>query len=169
MRVITGRIDSYKKEQPSYGRQGYTSFNNFNSKIHIFKTGVPQGGVLSPSLFNLYLCDIPTPTNPLINITGYADDIAITATHTNYRTAETILQPYLSSIINWATCNNFISNNNKTQTPLFTPNPPVYSESLSLNKNDNILATIFFKKIPSFILNPKLTFAENIKYTKTKE
>ena len=44
-----------------------------------FKIGVHQGGVLSP-------------TNSLIMLTGYADDIIITATHTNYRTAEKILK-----------------------------------------------------------------------------
>ena len=116
-----------------HGRQGYTTYNNQTSKIHIFKTGVPQGGVLSPSLFNLYLSDIPTPANPLINLTGYADDITITATHTNYRTAETILQPYLDSITNWAEQNNLILNTSKTQTTLFTPDPAEYSKSLNLH------------------------------------
>ena len=124
-----------------HGRQGYTTYNDHHSKIHIFKTVVPQGGVLSPSLFNLYIADIPTPTNPLINLTGYADDITITATHSNYRTAETMLQPYLDSITHWATRNNLILNTNKTQTTLFTPDPAEYSKSLSLSINNNILAT----------------------------
>ena len=151
-----------------HGRQGYTSFNNFNSKIHIFKTGVPQGGVLSPSLFNLYLSDIPTPTDPLINITGYADDITISASHPNYRTAETILQPYLNSITNWATHNNLILNTNKTQTTLFTPDPAEYSKSLNLSINNNILATNPFPKILGLTLDPKINFAAHIRYTKTK-
>ena len=124
-----------------HGRQGFTTFNNYSSKTHIFKTGVPQGGVLSPSLFNLYIADIPTPTNPHINLTGYADDITITATHTNYRTAETYLQPYLDSITHWATRNNLILNANKTQTTLFTPDPAEYSKSLSLSINNNRVAT----------------------------
>ena len=48
---------------------------------------------IPPSLINLLLSDIPTTTNTLINLTGHADDITITATHNNYRTAETIIQP----------------------------------------------------------------------------
>ena len=72
---------------------------------------------------NLYIADIPTPTNPLVNLTGYADDITITATHTNYRTAETIVQPYLDSITDKARQNNLIINTDKTLTTLFTPHP----------------------------------------------
>ena len=43
------------------GRKGYTLYQGSKSKQQQFKTGVPQGGVLSPSLFNLYTSDLPTP------------------------------------------------------------------------------------------------------------
>ena len=35
------------------------------SSQHQFKTGVPQGGVLSPTLFNSYTADIPPPREPV--------------------------------------------------------------------------------------------------------
>lgn len=38
--------------------------------------GVPQGGILSPFLFALYLADLPTI--PTTDIWGYADDVALT-------------------------------------------------------------------------------------------
>ena len=40
------------------------------------KTGVVQGGVLSPALINNYLADFPTQT-PNIKLIKYADDITI--------------------------------------------------------------------------------------------
>ena len=43
------------------GRKGFTLYHGFKSKLQQFKTGVPQGGVLSPVLFNLYTSDIPNP------------------------------------------------------------------------------------------------------------
>src|SRR5678815_4028697 len=43
------------------GRKAYTLYNNCKSKQRLLKTGVPQGGVLSPVLFNIYTSDIPTP------------------------------------------------------------------------------------------------------------
>ena len=45
------------------------------SKSRKVKTGVVQG-VLSPTLFNYYLADFPTPP-PNIKLIKYADDIAI--------------------------------------------------------------------------------------------
>ena len=64
------------------GRKAFTTYNNKTSTQRQFKTGVPQGGVLSPTLFNIYTSDIPSPP-PNINITVYADDITMTSTDTN--------------------------------------------------------------------------------------
>ena len=43
------------------GRKAYTIYNSARSKHRPFHSGVPQGGVLSPALFNLFMADIPEP------------------------------------------------------------------------------------------------------------
>ena len=58
--TIIKLIASYIK-----GRKAYTTYINHTSSQHQFKTGVPQGGVLSPTLFNIYTRDIPTPRAPV--------------------------------------------------------------------------------------------------------
>lgn len=63
------------------GRQTFV-FRNAKLKYRKMKQGVPQRGVLSPTLFNLYLSKIPTPPTG-INITSYADDCTILTTGTN--------------------------------------------------------------------------------------
>ena len=46
------------------GRKTYTTYRNHTSSQRQFKTGVTQGGVLSPTLFNIHTADIPPPRAP---------------------------------------------------------------------------------------------------------
>ena len=65
-----------------------------------FKTGVLQGGTLSPTLFNIYTADIPPPRAP-VQVMAYADDITITSTHTSTSAAKKYIQPYLHKVFAW--------------------------------------------------------------------
>ena len=62
-------------------RNAYTTYINHTSSQRQFKSGVPQGGVLSPTLFNIYTADIQQHIAP-VQVMAYADDITIISTHT---------------------------------------------------------------------------------------
>ena len=81
--------------------------------------------VLSPTLFNIYTFDIPLPLKD-IQITTYANDILITASHIKHCKAQQLIQPYLQKIYEWATTNNLNINTNKTIIRLFMPDPAEY-------------------------------------------
>ena len=68
------------------GRKAFTSYNQFTSKQQTIKTGVPQGGVLSPTLFNIYTSDIPIPL-PNVQLETSADDISTLSSSQNIKTA----------------------------------------------------------------------------------
>ena len=76
------------------GRKAYTLFNNEKSKPSHLKTGVPQGGVLSPVLFNIYMSDIPNPPEN-IYLYSYADDITTLSFHHDIQTAQAATTPNL--------------------------------------------------------------------------
>ena len=52
------------------GRQACTQYNGTLSKLKRINTRVPQGGVLFPTLFNIYTSDIPLPPKD-VQITTY--------------------------------------------------------------------------------------------------
>ena len=143
------------------GRQACTQYNGTLSKLKRINTGVPQGGVLSPTLFNIYTSNIPLPPK-YVQITAYADDIIITTSHTKHRKTQNIIQPYLRKIYEWAINNNLHINTEKTTTTLFTSDTAKYSTTLSLKLNNQTLPTTQHPKIFETILDPKLTFLQHI-------
>ena len=149
------------------GRQACTQYNGTLSKLKQINTGITQGGVLSPTLFNIYTSDIPLPSKD-IQITTYADDITITASHTKHRKAQQLIQPYLHKIYEWATTNNLHINTNKTTNTLFTFNLAEYSTTLSLKLNNQTLPTTKNPKILEITLDPKQTSSQHINVTTTK-
>ena len=69
------------------GRRVYTTYRNHESRQRQFKTGIPQGGVLLPTLFTIYTSDL-LPPSALVQVMAYADDI--TSTHTSTSAAKNI-------------------------------------------------------------------------------
>ena len=64
------------------------------------KTGVVQGGVLSPALFNYYLADFPTPP-PNIKLIKYAYEITIYISGPVVADLINGLNIHLSQVINY--------------------------------------------------------------------
>ena len=160
--LITRFIANYIR-----GCKAFTQYKNKNSFKKQFKAGVPQGGVLSPTLFNIYMSDLPTPPCD-IHVTTYADDITIYSSDKNYTIAQQRLQPYLEDVQTWTKANDLKLNASKTMTTLFTPDPAEYRDELSLQLDNTRLPTIRNPKILGLTFDPKLTFNEHIKTSKDK-
>ena len=143
------------------GRKAYTTYRNHTSKQRQFKTGVPQCGVLSPTLFNIYTPDLPPPSAP-VQVTAYADDITITSTHTSTSAAKKYIQPYLHKVFAWTKQNNLLLNTDKTTCTLFTPDPAEYTSNLDLTLNNKALPMATHPTVLGLTLDPKLTYSTHI-------
>jgi hypothetical protein len=120
--------------------------NNHTSKMYPITAGVPQGAVLSPTLFNLYASDIPRD-KILINNTkfsAYADDFSMNnqAPLKKHYLARINLQKSMDALTNWANHWRIKLNPTKCNTLQFTKRQSedtreeLYYMPITINKKD---------------------------------
>ena len=88
-------------------RQQYVSVNNVNSSTHNIKYGVPQGSVLGPLRFLLYINDLGNSCDSTSRL--FADDTCVIAKGTSPAQLEQQLNHELKQIAAWINANNLPS------------------------------------------------------------
>jgi len=72
-----------------------TTGNGQRSRLRRLKNGFPQGSVLAPLLFNIYISDLPTAISRKY---AYADDLAIIHADGNWQAVEGALSKYMTTL-----------------------------------------------------------------------
>ena len=99
-------------------RKQCVSFNNILSAECTITTGVPQGSILGPLLFLLYINDICNSSS-LLHFILYADDTNIFFSSKNIDELCTIVNMELRCVMQWFICNRLSVNIKKTNFVLF--------------------------------------------------
>merc|ERR1712002_317095 len=94
-------------------RKKYVVFDSTDSEKLNITRSVPQGSILGPLLFFLYINDIIN-SSPLLNYILFADDTNIFHSHKNINTLNSMLNNELSKVAQWFKCNKLSLNINKT-------------------------------------------------------
>ena len=100
-------------------RQQVVEYNGFQSDSLEIKTGIPQGSVLGPFLFSVYINDLPLCTD-MFNMIMYADDTTLFCDINSIPDVEHSLNAELSKITDWLAANKLSFNANKTSSWYFT-------------------------------------------------
>ncbi|XP_030851787.1 uncharacterized protein LOC115928578 [Strongylocentrotus purpuratus] len=98
-------------------RRFFVELDGQKSRWRKQKNGLPQGGVLAPTLYNIYTADIPSTENTRNFI--YADDTCITAQHSTFEAVELHLNTALASLSEYYRANYLRANPSKTQVCVF--------------------------------------------------
>ena len=147
-----------------HDRRTFVEFRNVRSGMRKMRQGVPQGGVLSPSLFNLYMSKIPQPPQG-VSFVSYADDCTILATGPippmNPQPLCDIINPYLDTLSHWFSGRNLQISTPKSSATLFT----TWNKELPINLDIHIanspIPTVQRPKILGVTFDSLHTFAHH--------
>ena len=106
-------------------RRAKVNFNGVVSKSKAFKAGVPQGAVISPTLFSIFIDDIldDVQTDQRIHASMYADDLAIWCQSNDIRAAEESMQKAINKLQTWAERWKMTISKDKTEVTFFSTDP----------------------------------------------
>ena len=144
-------------------RKQYTCVGNVNSSLSDIVCGVPQGSVLGPLLFLLYINDIANAssiTKPRI----FADDTNLFVRDKNFMQLNTSCNTEIEKINCWMIANKLSVNIDKTCYSIFSPKRnhscPM---KLTLKIGNNMLKESNSNKYLGVIIDDKLNWKDQIK------
>ena len=161
--------NSTKRWVASYlqGRFSYVEYKNKKSKLRKVKQGVPQGGVLSPMLFNMYMSKMPLPEGD-VHLVTYADDITLTTSNPQVNKLKDQMEPYLKKLNIWLKGRFLKLSAEKSIATIFTTWSKEVKFDPKLEIDGMPIPTKTKSKILGVTLDSMLTYGEHTKITKEK-
>ena len=150
-------------------RQQCVSIQGTNSTFLEVKSGVPQGSILGPLIFCLYIndmCKLPFHSNTKISL--YADDTAIFNADQNLPSIQCNLQQDFDLLKNWLLINRMYLHPQKTKVMIFGSKRKLNNQSVSIKFKDTELENVDNIKYLGVILDSQLNWSYYISYLSNK-
>lgn len=154
-------------------RSQTTAIGDYISKKENCSHGVPQGSVLGPLLFLLYINDISSSSNKL-NFYLFADDTSMLYSHRNLRALEQNVNAELKNVGHWLEANKLTLNISKSNFVIFHPHQKNLDYVPQLKVFDHVSGGMLPLEMKSeakylgLLIDSNLTWKSHIDYVSLK-
>ena len=151
------------------GRKQCVSMYQCTSDFVTIKSGVPQGSILGPLLFCLYINDLCNlDFHPNTKISLYADDTAVFSHGYDVLQVQEILQKDFDLIVKWLENNDMYLHPSKTKIMLFGPKKKIQNKQPVIKFYNTALEQVDKTKYLGLIFDSQLLWNDHILYIHSK-
>ena len=148
-------------------REQYVAYNNHESSRRCITCGVPQGSILGPILFLLYINDLAFVSKKIFSL-FFADDSNLFLSGKNPNELINTMNDELVNIIKWLEVNKLSLNIKKTHYIIFRKPKSKLKLDNKLFIKDTIIDSTKSTKFLGVIIDQNLSFGEHLTYIKGK-
>ena len=150
-----------------YNRKQVVYFNNELSPEINLNIGIPQGTVLGPILFLIYMNEL-TSILPKNSCVMYADDITIYSSATTLTSSAFNLQNIINTTVNWINENGLNINVEKSNCIIIGSKDKTVNRKINLTINGNIIKQITEVKLLGLYIDDNLTWKSHCDFLSKK-
>lgn len=145
------------------GRNFRVKVNGSFSKTHRTWAGVPQGSVLSPLLFLLYMNTLDPHINKEARVACYADDVAVWHTHPDIQLSQRILNQCMEGFESWSQELKITVNPDKTNFCIFSTDRKNRGNfNLTINLFGSVIQRTKYPTYLGITLDDELRFSQHL-------
>ena len=172
--VLLFKLESYGCSQSTVGwfssylsnRSQRTFFKGALSEPHSMSLGVPQGSILGPLFFLLFINDLPLYVSKGIELTMFADDTTALVSSPSFADLNNRLVLLANEIYCWAVLNRMAINFVKTKALLLSTHQKfshLHNSNFEISVKGNVIEQVPHAKLLGVTVDSFLTWDKHVK------